>query len=269
MGNSSKHKLLAILNLAGYLLVLVMNTLANAIPIAGKNTGELSDLYPNLFVPAGFTFSIWGIIYILLGIYVVTQLIYAFKQRNVEVIEMIGPWFLLSCIFNSSWILAWHYEQVFLSLVIMLGILVSLIMVYLRLGIGRDKVQNGERFLIQMPFSIYLGWISVATIANVTTLLVDQEWGGLGIPEAIWTVLVLVVATGLAVTMILTRKDLFYPLVTLWAFFGILSKRLGAPEVETAIVWTLYIGMGIVFLVLVYGLLLELKENAMEKRRNR
>lgn len=241
-----KNRILAIVNLIGLIAVLTLNGLANALPIGGKNTGELSDLYPNLFVPAGFTFSIWGIIYILLTAFVVYQLIQAFRNEDNGFIERIGPWFLVSCVANASWILAWHYQLVGLSLVIMLAILGSLLMIYLRLKIGKSDAPGREKYLVHLPFSIYLGWISVATIANVTALSVNAGWGGFGIAEPVWTIIVLVVAMGLALGMIFTRNDVFYPLVTLWAFFGILSKRMMEAIQLEGIIWTLYIGMGIV-----------------------
>ena len=246
MNPKSKNLLFAFLNLAGFIAVIVLNGLANALPINNRTTGELSDLYPNLFVPAGFTFSIWGVIYLLLLIFVVYQLVQAFRNPHVEFISKIGPWFLVSCIANASWIVAWHYEQVFVSLLIMLVILASLLMMYLRLQIGKSEADNKEKYLVHFPMSIYLGWISVATIANVTTLAVNNDWGAWGISEPVWTIIVLIVAAGLAMGMIFTRNDVFYPLVTLWAFWGILSKRMMDTVPEAGIIWTLYILLGVI-----------------------
>jgi hypothetical protein len=247
MNSKNQNLLFAFLNLAGFIAVLILNGLANALPINGKTTGDLSDLYPNLFVPAGFTFSIWGIIYLMLAIFVVYQLVRAFKDNNPEFIGKMGPWFLISCVANATWIVAWHYEQVLLSLGIMLVILVSLIMIYLKLQIGKSTASNPEKYLVHLPFSIYLGWISVATVANVTTLGVDTGWGGFGISEPVWTIIVLIVAAGLALGVIFTRNDIFFPMVTLWAFWGILSKRMMDLNPESGIMTTLYILMVIVF----------------------
>ena len=115
-------KLLAIINTLGLILALVLNGLANALPINGKTTGELSDAYPNLFVPTGFTFAIWGVIYLTLFVFIVYQLIQAFSKGGnaQDFLPKISWFFLLSCIANASWIVAWHYQYLIVSLVIML-----------------------------------------------------------------------------------------------------------------------------------------------------
>ncbi len=244
MSTNPKTKPLALLNLAGYILVLVMNALANALPINGRTTGELSDLYPNLFVPAGFTFSIWGIIYLMVGIWVVYELVQAFRNKETGGASKIGIFFFLSCLFNSTWILAWHYEFVLLSLFIMLGILGSLIGIYLRLEIGKRRYNTVTRVIIQAPFSVYLGWITIATVANVTTLLVDQNWNGFGVDPATWTIVVIAVATLISFAVLYTRRDFVYALVPIWAFFGILSKRMQDVVVIDSLITTLYVVMG-------------------------
>ncbi|MEM1000526.1 MAG: hypothetical protein AAGN35_25965 [Bacteroidota bacterium] len=241
-------KALAILNIAAYVGTLVINALANALPINGMTTGDLSALYPNKFVPAGFTFSIWGIIYLWLGVFVVYQAVVAFSAAPPpgNFVSRVGPWFLISSLFNVSWIVAWHYQQVPLSLLIMLGILISLIMIYQRLPVGLATASGTEKFLVFAPFSIYLGWITVATIANVTTLLVDIGWGGLGISDVSWTVTVMVVAILIGLTMAFQRSDIFFPLVGVWALFGIYAKRSAVdPEPLTAILYTAIGGMTI------------------------
>jgi hypothetical protein len=246
-------KTFALLNIIGYLGTLVLNGLANALPINGYNTGQLSDMYPNLFVPAGLTFSIWGVIYLLLGIFVVFQAIVAFSSgKNNAFVQKIGPWFFISCLANMSWILAWHYQFVPLSLVIMLGILGSLIMIYQRLEIGRKSAGGSEKFLVHLTFSIYLGWITVATIANVTTLLVDIGWAGFGLEGSIWTVIVMVVALAIGLTIAFRRNDIFFPLVLIWAFFGIYIKRTALdPELFQNIIYTSIAGMVILGLAAV------------------
>jgi ABC-type xylose transport system permease subunit len=162
------------MNLIGFLGTVVVNGLSNALPFNGKTAGELSDQYPNLFVPAGLTFSIWGVIYILLAIFVVYGLIVTTKNDTQKslFIENIGVLFFISCLANMGWIFAWHYEVVPLSVVIMLILLATLITIYLRLRIGRSDSPNTEKYLVHLPFSIYLGWITIATIANFTALLV-------------------------------------------------------------------------------------------------
>ncbi len=249
MSNHSKRLTFAILNLVGYVGVLTVNFLAVSLPLNNKDTGELSDQYPNLFVPAGLTFSIWGIIFILLGIFVVYSFVYTFRNRSMtdrSFLDKIGYWFLISCLANMAWLFAWHYEILPLSLLIMLLILGALIAIYQRQRIGISAVSNTEKYLTHLPFSIYLGWISVATIANATALLVNAGVGGLGLGEALWAVVVILVAIGLALTMIFNRRDIFYAFVVAWALLGIYLKRSAAVDVVQSIVWVSIIGIGLI-----------------------
>jgi hypothetical protein len=234
------------LNAAGYLLVLVVNALANALPINNKTTGELSDQYPNLFVPAGLTFSIWGLIYLLLGVFVVYQLLLRPRQGAPapSFLRRIGPAFVISSLANAGWIFAWHYERVLLSLIIMVILLLSLIRIYVRLGIGRPGALRKEKILVHLPFSVYLGWISIATIANATALLVHVRWNRFGLGEPFWTVMMIAAGIVLALLALYLRRDVFYALVVDWALAGILLKRLSVdPEPETGIIIALSVGL--------------------------
>jgi len=210
------------LNLIAFLATVGVNALANALPINGKTTGELSDLYPNLFVPAGMTFSIWGLIYLLLAIFAVYQI--ATPNRNAAgFLERIGPLFIVASAAN--------------------------------IGIGLHADSWREKLLVHLPFSIYLGWITVATIANLTAVLVHIGWNRFGASEELWTVVVLVVAALITLAVLFTRNDLFYALVILWAFLGILLKRLAVDSPPSrAILITLWIAMAVVGL----GLLLRI-----------
>jgi hypothetical protein len=211
-----------VFNLLALIFMLVMNTLAVILPLAGKTTGELSDLYPNLFVPAGFTFTIWGIIYILLIAFIVYEWVATSDKSD---IDKIGPWFMLNGAANGAWIVAWHYELVPLSLLVMLVLLGSLIMIYRNLNINYFG-KYGIKWFVNVPISVYLGWISVATIANFTAVLVSYGWSGFGISEDVWSVVVLLVAVVLGCLMMYRHKDIFYAGVIAWASYGILSKRL-------------------------------------------
>lgn len=230
-----RTKTLQILNLIGLLLVLLLNTLANALPLNGYNTGELSDRYPNFFVPAGFTFSIWGIIYLLLIVFIVYQLRSWWKKQEVDMsfVQKIGPWFFISCLANASWILAWHYLQITLSLLIMLIILGSLIIIYLRLGIGESSPNPpANKWAVRLPFSIYLGWITVATIANVTTILVDNGWEGGPLSPINWAATMIVIAGLIGILILIKRADVGFVLVLIWAFYGIYAKQSGNTTAE-------------------------------------
>jgi len=217
---------ISVLNLLGFLGTVVVNGLAIALPINNKTTGELADQYPNLFVPAGLTFSIWGLIYTLLAIFVIYQLVIVIRKdtQQSSFIERIGLLFFGSSVLNIGWIFAWHYEIVPLSLVIMLLLLGCLIAIYLRLDIGKSASAKTEKYLVHLPFSVYLGWITIATIANVTSLLVDVNWNTFGLGEQFWAVAVIVVGIAIALRI-------FYCFVVDWALLGILIKRLAVETV--------------------------------------
>ncbi|MEL7020819.1 MAG: tryptophan-rich sensory protein, partial [Bacteroidota bacterium] len=188
-----------IANILAFVFMIVMNTLANALPLGGRNTGELSALYPNLFVPAGVTFSIWGVIYLWLLGFIVYQSRGLFSadqtQINSYMHERLGYLFVINALANGSWIVVWHYEYVVLSLVVMLVLLFTLISIIRQLNTGRRAVSIGERWCVHAPFTIYLGWISIATIANFTTVLVDSGYDGMPLGEVNWTIFMLAVAT--------------------------------------------------------------------------
>lgn len=210
-------------NVAAFLALFLVNILSNALPLNGKNTGEISDAYPTLFAPAGYVFAIWGVIYILLMVFAVFQAMPA--QREKGVVEKVGYLFMLSCAANVLWLFLWHYGQIALSTVAMVVLLVSLIAIYLRLDVGAAKVPRNEKLFVHVPFEVYLGWISVATIANFAAAFVSLDLDGLGMGEVSWTVIMLVVALALTIAMIVKRKDLAFSLVILWAVAGIALKH--------------------------------------------
>lgn len=245
-----------ILNIIGLIAVLTVNFLANALPIAGHTTGELSDSYPSLFTPAGITFSIWGVIYLMLIIFTIYQAKGLFKESNIpqnRYLYRIDIWFFVTSVLNVSWIFAWHHQVVWLSMVLMLLFLFSLILIYTRLGIGRRVVSRSEMYLVNMPFSIYLGWISVATIANASTLLLRYNWNGWGVAPEIWTVIMLVITILLTLIALFTRKDIFFSLVIIWALAGIIYKRTEIAETYYgSIAWTAGIGILIILVVAIF-----------------
>ncbi|MBK7344145.1 MAG: tryptophan-rich sensory protein [Saprospiraceae bacterium] len=185
---SPVHIRLALINLLGLTGVLVVNTFANTLPINGITTGELSAEYPNLFVPAGITFAIWGVIYLALVGFSVYSVTMAFQKGaaakgRTDFLGVIGPWFFISCLANMTWIIAWHHRMIWISVFLMLILLTSLIAIYTRLYIGR-VVRPAEKIWVHLPFSIYLGWITVATVANITALLVHLGWSGAPLSES-------------------------------------------------------------------------------------
>jgi len=251
MNKSRSVLILSILNLLGFLGTVVVNALANILPINNITTGALSDLYPNLFVPAGLTFAIWGLIYVLLGIFVIYPLIPRVRRdpQKVEFVQRIGPLFFISCLANIGWIFAWHYQILPLSLIFMLILLGCLLVIYLRLNVGKSETTRAEKYFVHVPFSVYVGWITIATIANVTALLVNINWNTWGLGEQFWAVAVIVVGIAIALSALFTRKDIYYSLVVDWALLGILLKRLSVttgPDQSVVVVT-------IVGLVLVSG----------------
>jgi len=202
------------INIVLFAGMLVMNYLANALPLNNKTTGELSDSFPNLFVPAGLTFSIWGIIYLLLIAYCILQFTGAGREITSELSWLFG----ISCILNALWIICWHYGKLPLSLLVMLGLLVTLI----RINISISEQNFG---IIKATFGVYLGWICIATIANATALLVHYKWSGFNIPQETWTIIMIITGMVLIMLSIYRLKNPFIGLAVVWAFIGIAIKR--------------------------------------------
>jgi benzodiazapine receptor len=219
-------------NVIAYALTLIINYLAVTLPLGGQTTAEIANRYPIYFLPANFTFSIWSVIYLALGVYVVDQL--RPSQRENPLQRRIGYLFALTCVANVSWLLLFQNLQFGASMVAMLALLGLLIAIYLRLEIGTVPRSLSERLRITLPFSLYLGWISVATIANASYVLYDLGWNGFGISGAIWAAIMLVVAAGLTVAIILRGRDIAFTLVICWAFAGIAIKQVDTPLVSAS-----------------------------------
>lgn len=194
----------------------VVNALANILPINGMTTGALSDAIPIYFVPAGYVFSIWGLIYAGLVVYMISMFTNFTKED-----KAIYPWVIVSSLANTAWIFLWHYQLVYVSVIAMVIILASLIAISTILG----KTKK-DSLLKTLPFNIYLGWISVASIANISAALYVANWNGFGISPEIWSAIMIAIATGLAVYAIF-KKTYSYSLVILWAIIGILVKFSG------------------------------------------
>ncbi len=252
----------ALLVALAFVGILVVNGLANALPLNGANTGVLSDEIPNLFVPAGLTFSVWGLIYLLLTGYVVALLKEAWRGGS-------GAWtgsdallFLVNAAANIGWIFAWHWRLVGLAMALMLVILGTLIALeqgnQLKLGPGGalDPAAGGKnrglaarRFFLTVPLRVYLGWISVATIANATALLVKTGWDGFGLDPRFWTILVIIAGLAVALGFSLWKRQVAAPLVVVWAYAGIVVKRLGTDASYSTAVWAAALASAILILI--------------------
>jgi benzodiazapine receptor len=226
---------------------IIVNIIANVLPLNGLSTGEISDRFQIFFVPAGYVFSIWLLIYIGIIAYAIYQVLPA--QRKNPRLQSIGYIFILSCLANIAWLFLWHYEVFNFTLVAMLALLFSLIAIYLRLNIGRSEVSSAEKWAVHVPFSIYLGWITVATIANVTQLLYYLGWDGWGISPETWTVIMLAAGVIISALMSITRADVAYSLVLVWAYIGIAFKHSQTPVVSTSAL--VAAGLILVFLIIV------------------
>lgn len=212
------------LNIIAFVATVIINGLAGSTTtIGGQLTAAVSDKNLTLITPAGYVFSIWGIIYLLLGVFIVYQAIPKNKDRPFQ--KQISFFFILSCIANIVWLFAWQYEQLPISVGLMLLLLASLIAIYQRLGVGKTAVSLTEKLAVHLPFSVYLGWITIATIANIAATLVNIGWDGAGIDQTTWTIIVVAVAVLITVSALVLRKDIAYSLVIVWALLGIAAKQ--------------------------------------------
>lgn len=211
-----------------YIIMVVTNYLANALPLNGRETGEISDAYENLFAPAGITFSIWGVIYLLLAIHILYQwgVFYRDGVGNGALLSKIGVLFSVSSLANTAWVFAWHYDQILLSTLLIASILAILATIVVTLR--NHALTDREYWLVRVPFSVYFGWITVATVANITVFLVSIGWDGFGISIDVWAMIIIAVAALIGTLVMLRNHDYAYGVVLLWAFTGILIKHTSA-----------------------------------------
>jgi len=236
----STRRLLPFLNLFAFLLTLLVNVLSSAGLLNGRTPAAISDSLPSSFTPANFTFAIWSLIYLGLTGFIVYQALPA--QRHNPNLAAIGPWFLLASLGNMGWIFAWHWGYYVLTVPLMALLLVALLVVYIRLGIGLPAgqrpypVTRADRLLIDTPFSLYLAWITVANIANVATTLVSLGWDGFGLPGPVWAALLVMVAGLVTVLLLRRRTDFVFAGVILWALVGIFAKQGRETVIAVAVI---------------------------------
>ncbi|MGE7595365.1 TspO/MBR family protein [Peribacillus frigoritolerans] len=223
--------LISVINLIFYLFVVTMNFSANFLPLNGQTSGEISDKLHVVFTPAGYVFSIWGLIYFLLAIWVFRQ--FLSKHQNSPAYKASFPWFAFSCVLNGAWLLAWHYEHFLLSVFIIIALLATLMVIYTSI----KKVEHTTFDLF--PFSVYTSWVSIATIADISYYLTYIKWDGFGVSSLTWTIVLLIAATILAFVFVGKNRDWCYPLVFVWAFIGIGIRNSSAYPVITDISYIL------------------------------
>jgi hypothetical protein len=251
-----------------FIVMVLVNTLANTLPINGQTTGAISDYYKNLFAPTGITFAIWGLIYFAIGCYTIYQTKIFQKNKNQEPNQMlhkIGKLFIISSLANAIWIFTWHYNLIVLSVVFMIIILICLI--YINKELLKEKLSKADKIFIKIPFSIYFGWITVATIANITAMLVGLGIPGVGEVQVIVTSLVIIIGLIISSLVIIKDKNYIYGLVIIWAYFGIYLKHVstyGFNNQYPLITYTTIASICILALEEIYISILNLKNKKIE-----
>ncbi len=243
---SSSDVIRQILVVVAVAITIFINYLATALPLNGRDTGAISDSFPVRFTPAGYVFSIWGVIYLGLIAYAIYQALPG--QRTNPTLRAIFWPFLVSSIANSAWIFTWHYGLYPLSVLVILLLLGSLIAIYARLYPRFGSATTGERWTTHIPFRIYLGWATVATIANATIVLYDLGWRGAPLTAELWAAILIGIATIIGTVFALKLRDAAYTLVLVWAFVGIYVKQADAPVVA-------YTALGLAGLLAIFALL--------------
>lgn len=229
--NSDKGRQITVI--IGLVSVIVFNFVSQAIPLGGATSAEIANRIPDmLYFPANYAFSIWGVIYAFLIAYGVFQAL----PRNAAnpALRRTGWLFVLSCVFNIGWLTSFHFNLFPLSMVMMLLLLGTLITIYIRLGIGVTAVSTGMKWCVHIPFSIYIGWITAATITNAGYVLRDAGWDGFGIADQTWAVIMLVITGILSVAMVVLRRDVAYGLLIIWAVGAIAVRHADIAPVQLA-----------------------------------
>ncbi|MGL4624846.1 MAG: tryptophan-rich sensory protein [Culicoidibacterales bacterium] len=262
MQTEKKQLSIRILVIVTFIAMVVINALANILPINGIGSGEVSDLYANLFAPAGITFTIWSLIYVLLGTFSIYQLGVFQKEPDKmpnTLLNEIGLYFSLSSIANFSWIFAWHYQIIWLSLILMFVIFALLALIYMRIwqATKTNTLTMSEQWFIRLPFSVYFGWITIATIANIITFLVSIGFTGFGVAESVWMIIIVLVGMLIGGATIFLHRDAAYGLVLIWAYVGIIIKHMSANGFNNAypeVIWTVSGALVVLSLLVLYSL---------------
>jgi benzodiazapine receptor len=228
-----------LVNLIAYLVTVAFNGLAVALPLNGLTTGEISDRFPVLVTPADYVFSIWSVIYLLLGAFTIWQVLP--RNRADDTLRSIGYLPALAGALNALWVVLWHYEVFALTVPVMLGLLLTLIAIHVRLRTAR-AAGGARRWMVALPFSVYLGWITVATIANISQMLYHAGYRGEPLGEELWTIIVLGTGVVIAAAMSLREADRAYGLVIIWAYVGIAAEQTEPVAVIAALAGAIVVG---------------------------
>lgn len=216
-------KVLQIGNGIAFVSVVIINYMSNTGILNGKTIGDVSDSYKSLFTPAGYTFAIWGLIYLMLLGFVIYQgrSLWSKKVQNDAFVIKTGWWFMLSCLFNSAWVFAWIYEYTGLSCILIFLLLFSLLKIVMNNRMELDDEPLPIIAFLWWPFVIYSGWVTVASIANISGYLIKLEWDGFGLSDVSWTITLICIAVFLNIFMVWKRNMREFALVGAWALIGI------------------------------------------------
>jgi hypothetical protein len=268
-----KTRILSIINLLSLLVHIFLSYATQFKLVNKKDVGEISDQYTSLFTPAGFTFAIWGLIYVSLLAFCIYHIIMAFRHVPVyypnQDISRIGGLFMFNNLAAAAWLLAWTQEKLGLSLVLILFQLFTLVMIHLLTDIYNPRRSIISKIFTQFPLSIYLGWISIATIANMAVFLSSISWNGFGIGYSAitWTRIMIATAVFITLLVVLLRNNVFFGLVIIWALFGIISKLKAINAVSYAeIIQTAWIAMSVVALICVIQFIKNAGSNRLRDR---
>jgi hypothetical protein len=236
-----------IVNVVSYALTVIVNGLAVALPLNGLATAEISDRFPVLVTPAGYVFSIWSLIYLLLAAFTLYQALPSKRQQ--PDLRAIGYLPALAGLLNAAWVLLWHYEVFVLTVPVMLALLGTLVLIHRRLRPTR-RAGGLARWVVALPFSVYLGWITVATIANISQMLYRAGYRGEPLGEELWALIILAVGVGIAATVLLREFDWAYGLVIVWAYVGIAAEQEALLAVVASLVGAVAVGVLIAYVLL-------------------
>ncbi len=257
-------KTYAIFNLLVIIALIIWNYLANTLGIKGNTVGSLSEEYNNLFTPAGYAFAIWGLIFLGLLAHGIFQVYRAFSERQSgDFILMMGPWLILANLANGVWLWVWLNEYTLLSVIIMFVILTALIVIILKLNMERYDAPRAIIFWVWWPISLYSGWIAVAAIANVAAYLAKIDWQG-PLSEVTWTIIMIIVATGLNLLMIYRRNMREFAAVGIWALVAISLRHWGNIPI---IQWTALAGAIVLLVAASWQAYLNLATNPLIQQR--
>ena len=246
-------KILSIIVISAFSFMIYVNYLSGAGKINNISAGGVSGNYPTLFTPAGFTFSIWGIIYLFNLFFSIRLLWMGLKRNHAKNLDSISKYFIVSCILNISWIYSWHYDMMALSVVLMLGLLITLILLYQNVS-DKQYPSIWSYLSTYTPISLYLAWICIATVANISVWLSSLMWDGSPFTGAFWASLMIIIASLINIYILIKKQDIVFALVFLWAAFGIFTARSieSANEAEW-VSWSAITGIIIVFSGILYA----------------